>query len=122
MVSFVSPPPADPYAVRPASAALPAAGEVFSLRCVGAQNPASVTWMKSQRPLPAAGRARVTPGNETLTFSPLLQEDDGVYQCVVAGGAGPPIQSVGYIMKVICKYSLPSPLLPPLLSPLLMDA
>ncbi|TNN43307.1 Carcinoembryonic antigen-related cell adhesion molecule 5 [Liparis tanakae] len=91
----------NPYEVLPASPGPAAAGLAFSLKCTGAQDAASVTWMKSRRPMAASERASFALDNQTLTFSPLLPEDDGVYQCVVAEGAGPPMQSIGYTMNVI---------------------
>ena len=39
-----------------------------------------------------------------MTFSPLLQVDDGLYQCVVAEGAAT-ILSVDYKMQVNCEYT-----------------
>lgn len=94
----------DPISVRPTSQALPVAGKSFSLQCVGSQNPASVTWLKNKHPMPASEGVHFSPDNTTMTFSPLLQTDDGLYQCVVAEG-GTPIQSVGYKMQVNCEYT-----------------
>ena len=54
--------------------------------------------------MPASERVHFSRDNTTITFSPLLQADDGLYQCVVAQG-GPSIQSVGYQMQVNCKYT-----------------
>ncbi|XP_071358435.1 cell adhesion molecule CEACAM5-like [Trachinotus anak] len=89
----------DPISVRPASKAQPVAGEPFSLQCVGSQNPASITWLKNKHPVPASERVQFSPDNTTMSFSPLQQTDDGLYQCVVAEGEIP-IQSVGYKMQV----------------------
>ncbi|XP_075932331.1 cell adhesion molecule CEACAM5-like [Anarhichas minor] len=89
----------DPISVNPTSKDLPVAGKSFSLQCDGSQNPASITWLKNKQPMPASGRVHFTPDNVTMTFGPLLQADDGLYQCVVAQG-GPLIQSVGYKMQV----------------------
>ncbi|XP_022605298.1 carcinoembryonic antigen-related cell adhesion molecule 20-like isoform X2 [Seriola dumerili] len=89
----------DPIAVRPASQAQPVAGESFSLQCAGSQNPASITWLKNKHPVLASERVRFSPDNTTMSFSPLLQTDDGLYQCVVAEGELP-IQSVSYKMQV----------------------
>lgn len=80
------------------------AGKSFSLQCDGSQNPASITWLKNKQPMPASDRVHFTPDNVTMTFGPLLQADDGLYQCVVAEG-GPLIQSVGYKMQVNCEYT-----------------
>ncbi|XP_045928375.1 carcinoembryonic antigen-related cell adhesion molecule 1-like [Micropterus dolomieu] len=89
----------DPMSVHPTSQALPVAGMSFSLQCDGPQNPASITWLKNNSPMPANERVHFSPENITMTFNPLLEEDDGLYQCVVGEG-GPPIQSVGYNMQV----------------------
>lgn len=89
--------------MRPASEALPVSGEPFSLRCVGAQNPAGVTWQRNGRSMPTSERVRLSPDGITLTFSPLLQADGGSYQCVVSEGGGP-VQSEGYHLRVICEY------------------
>lgn len=94
----------DPFSVSPTSQALPVAGKSFSLECVGSQNPVSITWLKNKEPVAASERVQFTPDNITVTFSPLLQTDDGLYLCVVAEG-GPPIQSVPYELKVICEYT-----------------
>eukprot|EP00064_Thunnus_orientalis_P012022 superscaffoldBa00001797_g12055 len=87
----------DPISVRPTS--LPVAGEPLSLQCLGSQNPTSITWLKNKHPMPAYERVRFSADNITMTFSPLLQADDGLYQCVVAEGAAA-ILSVGYKMQV----------------------
>lgn len=92
----------DPFSVRPASPAPPVAGKPFSLQCVGSENPASITWLRNKRPMPASERVHFSPDNTTMTFSPLLQADGGLYQCVVAEG-GTPMQSVGYEMQVNCE-------------------
>ncbi|GLD48169.1 hemicentin-2-like protein [Lates japonicus] len=89
----------DPISVRPISQAQPVAGKPFSLQCVGSQNPTSITWLKNKHPIPASERVHFSPDNTEMSFSPLLQTDDGLYQCVVAEG-GTPIQSVGYKMQV----------------------
>uniref|UniRef100_A0A671YKY8 Carcinoembryonic antigen-related cell adhesion molecule 5-like n=1 Tax=Sparus aurata TaxID=8175 RepID=A0A671YKY8_SPAAU len=89
----------DPFTVRPTSQAQPVSGESFSLQCVGSQNPASITWLKNEGPMPASERVHFSPGNVTMTFSPILQTDDGLYQCVVTEGQTP-IQSIGYKMQV----------------------
>ncbi|XP_037315789.2 hemicentin-2-like [Pungitius pungitius] len=88
----------DPISVRATSGALPVAGKSFSLQCVGSQNPASITWLKNKEPMSASQTVHFTPDNVTMTFSPLLQADDGSYQCVVA--QGPVIQSSVYEMQV----------------------
>ncbi|KAM8739921.1 cell adhesion molecule CEACAM5-like [Acanthopagrus schlegelii] len=89
----------DPFTVSPASQAQPVSGKSFSLQCVGSQNPASITWLKDAGPMPASERVHFSPGNVTMTFSPVLQADDGLYQCVVTEGQTP-IQSIGYKMQV----------------------
>ncbi|KAL7371074.1 hypothetical protein ABVT39_018129 [Epinephelus coioides] len=89
----------DPFSVHPISQARSVAGKSFILQCVGTQNPASVTWLKNKRPMPVSERVHFSPDNIMMIFSPLLQEDDGLYQCVVTEG-GPRIQSVGYKMQV----------------------
>lgn len=53
--------------------------------------------------MPASERVHFSPGNVTMTFSPILQTDDGLYQCVVTEGQTP-IQSIGYKMQVNCEY------------------
>ncbi|XP_044042427.1 hemicentin-2-like [Siniperca chuatsi] len=89
----------DPISVHSTSQALPVAGKSFSLQCAGTQNPASITWLKNKRPMPANERVNFSPDDITMTFSPLLQEDGGLYQCVAAE-RGTSIQSVGYNMQV----------------------
>ncbi|KAK5848798.1 hypothetical protein PBY51_008490 [Eleginops maclovinus] len=89
----------DPFSVRPATQALPVAGESFSLQCVGPQEPATITWLKNKHKMPASERVRLSPDNTTITFSLLFRADGGLYQCVV-GEEGPPILSVGYLMQV----------------------
>ncbi|KAF1372512.1 hypothetical protein PFLUV_G00266250 [Perca fluviatilis] len=90
----------DPISVSPSSQTpLPVAGKSFSLQCVGSQNPGSITWLKNKQPMAASERVLFSPDNTTVTFSPLLQTDEGLYYCVVAEG-GEPIQSVGYKMQV----------------------
>ncbi|KAM8909216.1 cell adhesion molecule CEACAM5-like isoform 2-T2 [Spinachia spinachia] len=88
----------DPISVRATSEALPVAGKSFSLQCVGSQNPASITWMKNKEPMSASQTVHFTPDNVTMTFNPLLQEDDGSYQCVVTQALM--IQSSVYEMQV----------------------
>lgn len=94
--------------MSPASQAQPVSGKSFSLQCVGSQNPASITWLKDEGPMPASERVHFSPGNVTMTFSPVLQADDGLYQCVVTEGQTP-IQSIGYKMQVNCEYSMVIP-------------
>nr|XP_040028917.1 hemicentin-2-like [Gasterosteus aculeatus aculeatus] len=89
----------DPISVRATSEALPIAGKSFSLQCVGSQNPASITWLKNKQPVSASQTVHFSPDNVTMTFGPLLQADDGSYQCVVAEGE-PIIQSSVYEMQV----------------------
>ncbi|KAF3704952.1 Carcinoembryonic antigen-related cell adhesion molecule 20 Precursor [Channa argus] len=89
----------DPFSVVPTSQALPVAGKLFSLECTGSQNPASITWLKDNEPISASKRVHFSPDHITMTFSPLLQKDGGLYQCVVAEG-GTPIPSVPYQMQV----------------------
>lgn len=93
----------DPISVHPTSQGLPVSGKSFSLQCVGSQDPASITWLKNERPIPASQRVHYSPGNTTVTFTPVLQADEGLYRCVVAEGGGL-IQSVGYKMQVNCKH------------------
>lgn len=108
----------DPFSVQPSSPAPPVAGEPFSLRCVGTQDPASITWLKNSQQILASERVHFSSDNATVMFSPVLQADGGLYQClVVAGGnqtlyydsleiveGGAPILSVGYVMQVNCEY------------------
>ncbi|KAG8005821.1 Mitogen-activated protein kinase 12, partial [Nibea albiflora] len=89
----------DPISVHPTSQILPVSGRSFSLECAGSQNPESLTWLKNKDPMPASERVHLSPDNITMTFSPLLQTDDGLYQCEVAEGRTL-IQSVGYKMQV----------------------
>lgn len=67
----------DPISVRPTSRALPVSGKSFSLQCVGSQDPESITWLKNKHPIPASERVHFSPGNISMTFSPLLQADEG---------------------------------------------
>lgn len=60
-------------------------------------------WLKNKRLIPASLRVHFSPGNTTVTFTPVLQADEGLYQCVVAEEGGL-IQSVGYKMQVNCKH------------------
>lgn len=94
----------DPFSVHPTSQAPPVAGNSFSLECVGSQNPASIIWLGNKQPVAASERVHFSPGNVTMTFSPLLQTDDGSYLCAVAEG-GAPIQSVPYKLTVNCEYT-----------------
>ncbi|XP_035802261.1 hemicentin-1-like [Amphiprion ocellaris] len=89
----------DPISVRPSSQALPVADKSFTLQCVGSQNPASIMWLKNKQPMMASERISFSVDNSSVTFSPLLQTDDGLYQCVVSE-VDTPIKSVGYQMQV----------------------
>lgn len=96
------------------------AGEPFSLQCVGTQDPASITWLKNNQQILASERVHFSADNATVTFSPVLQADGGLYQCLVVEGGnqtlyydsveiveegGAPILSVGYVMQVNCEYT-----------------
>ncbi|KAF7667559.1 hypothetical protein LDENG_00057230 [Lucifuga dentata] len=89
----------DPFSVRPASKALPVSGEPFSLLCVGAQSSASITWQKNNHSMPTSQRVHLSSDGLTLTFSPVLQADGGLYHCMVSEGAAA-IQSVGFNLEV----------------------
>lgn len=114
---FQHPPCTDPFSVRPTSQAPPVASKPFSLRCVGPQGPASITWLKNKRQMLASERVNFSPDNTTVTFSPLLREDGGVYQCLVLESGNrtvydntlvegeTPVLSVGYLMQVNCEYT-----------------
>lgn len=105
--------------MRPTTQALPIAGKPFSLQCVGPESPASITWFKNKRQMLTFERVVLSSDNTTMTFSPLLQGDGGVYQCLVledgnrtlyyntlvAVEDGTPILSVGYLMQVNCEYT-----------------
>lgn len=93
----------DPISVQPTSQGLPVSGESFSLQCVGSQDPASIMWLKNKQLIPASQRVHFSAGNTTVTFTPVLQTDEGLYQCAVSEGGGL-IQSVGYKMQVNCKH------------------
>jgi len=98
---------ADPFSVRPSSQAPPVEGEPFTLRCVGPQEPASITWLKNQLQMPNADEwVHFSPDNATITFGSLVREDGGLYRCVVVEGeGGVPTRSVGYLMQVNCEYT-----------------
>ncbi len=52
--------------------------------------------------MPESGDVTFSSDNIMMTFSPLMQTDDGLYQCVVDEGSDL-IQSIGYEMQVNCK-------------------
>nr|XP_046153146.1 hemicentin-1-like [Oncorhynchus gorbuscha] len=89
----------DPISVQPVSQDKPLAHQPFSLQCVGSQNPASILWLKNGLPVAVSGRVSLSPNNITMSFSPLLQSDGGLYQCIVSQG-GAPIKGVGYQLNV----------------------
>ncbi|XP_046879159.1 hemicentin-1-like isoform X2 [Hypomesus transpacificus] len=89
----------DPISVQPVSSTLPVAGQVYSLHCVGSQNPASILWTKDAVPLPVSSRVSLSLQNTTLSFSPLQQSDGGLYQCVVSQG-GQSLKGIGYQLNV----------------------
>lgn len=102
--SFPLPCLPDPISVQPASQNKPLAHQPFSLQCVGSQNPASILWFKNGLPIAVSGRVSLSPNNITMSFSPLLQSDGGLYQCIVSQG-GAPIKGVGYQLNVNCEYA-----------------
>ncbi|KAK2858801.1 hypothetical protein Q5P01_003421 [Channa striata] len=73
--------------------------ESFFLQCTGSQNPASITWLKDGEPISTSDRVHFSPDHITVTFSPLQQTDDGLYQCVVTE-VETPVTSVPYKMQV----------------------
>ncbi|XP_029617176.1 hemicentin-1 [Salmo trutta] len=89
----------DPISVQPVSQNKPLAHQPFSLQCVGSQNPSSILWLKNGLPIAVSGRVSLSPNNITMSFSPLLQSDGGLYQCIVSQG-GAPIKGVGYQLNV----------------------
>ncbi|XP_062339631.1 hemicentin-1-like [Osmerus eperlanus] len=74
-------------------------GQVYSLQCVGSQNPASILWTKDGVPLPVSSRVSLSLQDTTLSFSPLQQSDGGLYQCVVSQG-GQSLKGIGYQLNV----------------------
>lgn len=101
--SFPLPCLPDPISVQPVSQDKPLAHQPFSLQCVGSQNPASILWLKNGLPIAVSGRVSLSPNNITMSFSPLLQSDGGLYQCIVSQG-GAPIKGFGYQLNVNCEY------------------
>ncbi|KAG9331235.1 hypothetical protein JZ751_019710, partial [Albula glossodonta] len=89
----------DPISVSPVSPAPAIANQPYSLKCGGTKAQASIQWKMDYYPLIMTSRVSLSAHNTTLTFSPLLQSDGGLYQCVATEGQIV-IQSPGYEVYV----------------------
>ncbi|XP_061108157.1 carcinoembryonic antigen-related cell adhesion molecule 1 [Conger conger] len=86
------------------SGGLPIDDKKFTLVCEINGQANSIQWLRDGRPLSADNRTVFSADNSSLTFTPVLRSDDGIYQCeaynAVTNGTSP-----GYQLLVNCEYS-----------------
>ncbi|XP_058865277.1 hemicentin-1-like isoform X2 [Acipenser ruthenus] len=86
--------------VKP-SLAQPIANQALNLTCevLGSQTVSSRLWLKDGQPLSTSDRITLSVGSSVVSFNPVLQSDDGEYQCK-ASNPVIEVTSPGYILEV----------------------
>ncbi|KAG7469269.1 hypothetical protein MATL_G00127090 [Megalops atlanticus] len=83
--------------VRPVSYEEPALSDPFSLTCAGAIQPSTILWYKDGEVMTVTAGTSLSADNSTLSFSALLPNHQGNYQCVLSAN-GREIVAVGYLL------------------------
>ncbi|KAK6469883.1 carcinoembryonic antigen-related cell adhesion molecule 20-like, partial [Huso huso] len=86
--------------VKP-SLAQPIANQALKLTCevLGSQTVSSRLWMKDSQPLSTSDRITLSVDNSTVSFNPVLQSDNGEYQCKASNPVSE-VTSAGYRLEV----------------------
>ncbi|XP_041081639.1 carcinoembryonic antigen-related cell adhesion molecule 1-like [Polyodon spathula] len=77
--------------------AQPIANQTLNLTCevLGSQTVSSRLWLKNNQPLSTSDRITLSVDNSTVSFNPVLQSDNGTYQCKAENPVSE-VTSVGY--------------------------
>ncbi|XP_058865286.1 carcinoembryonic antigen-related cell adhesion molecule 1-like isoform X1 [Acipenser ruthenus] len=92
--------------VKP-SLAQPIANQTLNLTCevLGSQTVSSRLWLKDGQPLSTSDRITLSVDNSTVSFNPVLQSDNGEYQCKASNPVSE-VTSAGYRLEVNYKEEL----------------
>ncbi|KAK1155147.1 carcinoembryonic antigen-related cell adhesion molecule 5-like, partial [Acipenser oxyrinchus oxyrinchus] len=83
--------------------AQPIENNTFSLTCNVTGTADSRLWWKDDQPLSTTERITLSGDNSTVSFNPVLQSDNGTYQCTASDPVSQ-LNSTGYRLDVNCKY------------------
>ncbi|XP_058865291.1 carcinoembryonic antigen-related cell adhesion molecule 1-like isoform X2 [Acipenser ruthenus] len=94
--------------VKP-SPAQPIANQALNLTCdvLGSQTVSSRLWLMDGQLLSASDRITLSVDSSVVSFNPVLQSDDGEYQCKASNSVSE-VTSAGYRLEVYCLGSLSS--------------